>query len=360
MKIAIITDLHFGARGGSSVILDYQSTYFKEIFFPYCKEHNINTVLCGGDFTDNRNHLDLKVVGYLSNDFQKLLCDFGIKLYSVVGNHDCYYKNTNKVNSLQFMKGDRFDVTDNDIKVLTFGECNIMMVPWINNENYECIIKTIKEHSNKQNTIILGHFELKGAKMYANSGECEHGLDMSLFDGYKNVLSGHFHTPSVYNNIKYIGSLFYLDWNDYGDFRGFLVYDTIANTFELVKNDYSLFKQFEYNQAEHDCVSVDELKELYSDCYVKLHVNVKPSNAKYLDFVNKLNNANLLNLSITDNTIKKQVDIGAVYDKIKKGATILDYMNDYMTSNKDKLRINVGDVMNILYKSASESKIKEI
>ena len=35
MKIAIVTDMHIGARGDSKVFQDHQERFFMEVFFPY-------------------------------------------------------------------------------------------------------------------------------------------------------------------------------------------------------------------------------------------------------------------------------------------------------------------------------------
>ena len=45
MKIAIITDQHFGARKSSKILHDYYGKFYKDVFFPYLKEHEIDTVI---------------------------------------------------------------------------------------------------------------------------------------------------------------------------------------------------------------------------------------------------------------------------------------------------------------------------
>ena len=45
MKVAIITDQHFGARKSSRVFHDFFNKFYKNVFFPTLKERKIDTVL---------------------------------------------------------------------------------------------------------------------------------------------------------------------------------------------------------------------------------------------------------------------------------------------------------------------------
>ena len=52
MKIALLNDSHFGARGDSEVFDNYIHKFMDEVFFPYLKEHNITTLLHLGEILD--------------------------------------------------------------------------------------------------------------------------------------------------------------------------------------------------------------------------------------------------------------------------------------------------------------------
>ena len=43
MKVAIITDQHFGARKGSKFLHEYFKKFYDDVFFPYLKKHKIKT-----------------------------------------------------------------------------------------------------------------------------------------------------------------------------------------------------------------------------------------------------------------------------------------------------------------------------
>ena len=43
MKIALITDQHFGGKSDSNSFNDYIAKFYTNQFFPYLKENNIHT-----------------------------------------------------------------------------------------------------------------------------------------------------------------------------------------------------------------------------------------------------------------------------------------------------------------------------
>ena len=58
MKIAIVTDIHIGARGDSKVFHEVQRKFFQEVFFPYLDENGITTVFDLGDTFDRRKYIN--------------------------------------------------------------------------------------------------------------------------------------------------------------------------------------------------------------------------------------------------------------------------------------------------------------
>ena len=45
MKIALITDTHWGARNDSVIFANYFSKFYDNVFFPYIDDHNIKTCI---------------------------------------------------------------------------------------------------------------------------------------------------------------------------------------------------------------------------------------------------------------------------------------------------------------------------
>ena len=103
MKIAIITDQHFGARKGAAYVNNYFQKFYDDVFFPYLKKHKIDTVINMGDTFDNRRNIDIQSLEWTKVNYFDKLQEMGITVHSVIGNHDIYYKDTNGVNSVDLL-----------------------------------------------------------------------------------------------------------------------------------------------------------------------------------------------------------------------------------------------------------------
>ena len=49
MKVAVITDTHYGARKGSKLFHDYFEKFYRDVFFPNLKKYGVDTVIHLGD-----------------------------------------------------------------------------------------------------------------------------------------------------------------------------------------------------------------------------------------------------------------------------------------------------------------------
>ena len=87
MKVAIITDQHFGARKGSKFLHDYFKKFYNEVFFPYLKDNDIKVVIDMGDTFDNRRNIDLWSLEWAKENYYNKLRDLGITVHTIVGNH---------------------------------------------------------------------------------------------------------------------------------------------------------------------------------------------------------------------------------------------------------------------------------
>ena len=61
MKVAIITDTHYGARKGSKFLHDYFEKFYDDVFFPTLEAEGINTVIHMGDALIVESRLTIKV-----------------------------------------------------------------------------------------------------------------------------------------------------------------------------------------------------------------------------------------------------------------------------------------------------------
>jgi len=278
MKVAIITDTHFNFKKGNQVFHDYFEKFYSNIFFPTLEKLNIDTVIHLGDIFDNRRATD-----YWSIDWTKRVILEPLKKYKVhliLGNHDIFYKNTNRLNSPELLLENYDNIKIySDPTTVKVGNRDILFIPWISSDNES---KTIRAVQNTPANISMGHLELSG--FYAHRGHIqEQGRDKDLFNKFDQVFSGHYHTRSDDGKIYYLGNPYQLYWNDYGDTRGFTIWDTETGSLSQINNPYEMFKICNYDED-----NVEEELDLYSGCIVKLIVKNKKSQKKYDDFLDRL------------------------------------------------------------------------
>lgn len=239
MKLAIVGDAHFGSHRNSEVFLESTLKYFKKQLLPDLKARGIDTIVQLGDWFDNRNNINIKVMNDVYELLENELSEF--KVYVLAGNHDIYYKTSIDTHSLQmFKKFSNITVIDS-IQKVTFDKLDVLLTPWIVDTNK--FVEHINENDYKCD-VCFGHFEMKGFSLN-NKVKSQHGIDCDIFfDNYKLILSGHYHTISEQkrklSTIKYVGSISHLTRHDIGDARGIHILDTDTLDLEFIENTTSL------------------------------------------------------------------------------------------------------------------------
>jgi DNA repair exonuclease SbcCD nuclease subunit len=247
MKIALITDTHWGVRNDNIAFMDNSKRFLDETFFPTIKREEIRTVIHLGDLVDRRKYININTASRLRQDFLEPLANGGYDVHFIAGNHDTYFKNTNKVNALQELVVDKysFKVHDQLPRELEFDGTIVLMLPWICNENREVCLHKIKTTPAQ---IVMGHLELQGFEMFRGS-IVSHGDDPALFDRFDVVMSGHYHHRSSRGNIHYLGSHAEFTWSDYSDPRGFHIFDTETRQLTFIENKFTMFDKFWYDDT---------------------------------------------------------------------------------------------------------------
>jgi DNA repair exonuclease SbcCD nuclease subunit len=355
--IGLITDTHIGARSSSSIFREYMKWWYENSFFPVLKDNDVKYIVHAGDFFDARNAITLQDIDFVINWFAKQLIVYDIRFIVVLGNHDVAFKNSNRIHSLSILKAaapNHVTVIEEPRKMIIDNQ-DYVLVPWINNENYDSTLKFLNDIENKKDVIVIGHFEINGMKMYKHSPLCEGGLDQSLFKEFKEVWSGHFHHRSKVGNIRYLGSLFHLNWEDYGDDRGFHIYDSDINNLTFLENKDSLFLEFEFNYDILKDVSDDELKSWIEGRFIRLYVLTEYEKVHLLDTISRINKCKPHNLQIINEFVLKQqsksVDDDVIEDRATKSTH--DYIIDYVKEKSTFVR----EYMDNLFKRAEEQKV---
>jgi DNA repair exonuclease SbcCD nuclease subunit len=342
MKLAIITDTHYGARKGSKHLHDYFELFYKNIFFPSLEAEGIDTIIHMGDIFDSRKSID-----YYSLEWAKRVVFEPMKKYKVhaiTGNHDCYYKNTNEINSPELLLCDYDNITTyssaQDIKI---DGLDILLLPWISTDNFDESLSKIKKSKSK---VAMGHLELNGFR--AHRGHVmEDGMKIDAFNKFDKVYSGHYHTRSDDGRIFYLGNPYEMFWNDVNDPRGFTLFDTDTLEHTSINNPYKLFYNVYYEDTNHQLFNTTE----YENKIVKVIVRKKSSPKEFQKFIDKLYRAGVQDLKIVENfAIVENEDFD-----IDEDENTISILNRYI--DEAEIEFDRGVVKGIfrdLYKQACE------
>jgi len=77
VKVAIITDQHFGARKGSKLFHEYFLKFYNEVFFPTLEKEGITTVVDMGDTFDNRRGIDFWALDWAQRKLLQPIKNYG-------------------------------------------------------------------------------------------------------------------------------------------------------------------------------------------------------------------------------------------------------------------------------------------
>jgi len=345
MKVAIITDQHFGARNDSQLFLDFFGKFYNETFFPTLDANGIDTVLILGDTFDRRKYVNFYSLQRSKEMFFDKLAERNITVHMLAGNHDTYYKNTNDVNSpdLLLKEYTNINVIDHPATIAV-DETPICMMPWICPENYQASLDTIRDTNAE---LCMGHFEIAGFAMHRGL-ESHDGLSKEIFNRFDMVFSGHYHHRSDDGHIFYLGNPYELTWQDYNDPRGFHLFDLETRELEFYRNPYTMFSRIEYDDSLIDPTtqSMDHLK----DKFVKLVVANKTDFYKFDKFVTKVYDSNPAEVKIIEDF--SEFSEGEVASDINLEDT-LNVLSNYIDSvNTDLDKERVKTFMKTLYTEA--------
>jgi DNA repair exonuclease SbcCD nuclease subunit len=293
MRVAVITDTHWSARKSSRLFQDYFEQFYNNVFFPTLEQYGIDTIIHMGDAFDSRKSIDFVGLDWTRKVVLEPLSKY--KVHLITGNHDVYFKNSNKVNSPELLLKDYGNITTySEPTEVNIGGLNILLLPWINSENQDKSFKLIK---NTKAKVVMGHLELQGFRVNKNLVMEEHGLEANLFSNFKKVFSGHYHTRSDNGTVFYLGNPYEIYWNDVNDPRGFTIFDTETLEHFHIDNPYRMFYNIYYEDTPYQTFDVRE----YENKIVRVIVRKKSDIKQFERFIDKLYNANIAELKVVEN-----------------------------------------------------------
>ena len=348
-KSIILGDTHLGVRSDSSVFNSAFDKFYTKFFIPYLLKNNIKTVYQLGDLFDRRKYINFFILDEARRYFFDPLKKNGIKLITLLGNHDLFWKNSLKVNSTSLLLKDYDNITVVDTPMNING---IDMIPWLCEENIKEGMEFMKASTAR---VCMGHFEIAGFSMYKGQPNVE-GVDRKVFDRYDLVMSGHFHHRSRQKNIVYVGTPIEMTWQDYDDPKGFHVFDDTTLDLEFVENPSNMFLKFFYDDKEKeikDIVNMD--MSLYAEKYVKIVIRNKTNPYIFDSFMTKLYEVNPVDISIVE-------EISGVTEEDEETITEVDdtvtILNKYIDNSKIT-EVDPSKLKNMMQKLYNEALILE-
>ena len=348
MKIALLTDTHFGARNDNLNFNDYFYQFYEGVFFPYLQQNNIKHCIHLGDLMDRRKYVSYRILKDFRERFIQPFLHLEIDLHILVGNHDIYFRNTNDVNSLQELLGANYKNIHiyPEAQEVDFGGFPILMMPWINPQNEIYSFGMMDE--TKADTMV-SHLEVVGFEMHGGHFS-ESGFDKSQFKKFDTIFSGHYHKKSDDGQIYYLGTPYQMTWSDYNCPKGFHVFDTETRELTRIVNPQKIFEKIYYDdtQENYDTHDVNQ----YRNKYIKLVVVNKNDLYKFDKFTDRLFKADCHEVKIIEDFT--DLDANTVSDDIVENSqdtmTLLGKYIDDLDINLDKTKLK-GDISKLYHEA---------
>lgn len=268
-RLILISDTHFGVRSNNLEWLTIQEDYFKYFFIPFLKE-NVrpgDRLLHLGDVYDNRQSINIRVLNKCMEIFEEMSKILPIDV--ILGNHDCFNKLTNEMNSVKTLKYIPNVNVYEEPALLQYGNSKCLLMPWRNGPEEE--LETLKNFPNAE--YLFCHTDFRGMK-FNKWVEVEHGNSLDVFNAFKRVYSGHIHYGQQKDNINLIGSPYELTRSDRGNNKGIYILDLETGKETFTLNNYSpqfLRLDFEFLLNK----SIDEINEIISDNFIDIAIHSK-------------------------------------------------------------------------------------
>jgi len=343
-SFCILGDLHIGARNASMILCEYQIRFFEDELFPYMEKHGITEILQLGDIFDSRKFSNHVVLHQWKLRVFDVMLQRGYSMITLLGNHDIAARNSLSVNSPKLFLSNysNLKIIDEPTELILGGQ-SFLCVPWICLENEEKIKESIES---TDSLYCAGHFEFSGFEM--QKGISSHGdTNSSDFNKFDLVLSGHYHTRSKKHNVLYTGVPYEMTWADYGDQKGFHIFESAKHNVKFIKTKRTLFNRIEYNDKDISPSVPNNIK----DTYIKVVVINKTDPYEFDKFINNINLQAPADLKITDIDIDfTDSDIELELEDTK---TLID--NFIIQLDTDMNRDKIKDMMQGLYIRALET-----
>lgn len=290
----------------------WQDRFLTDVFFPTLDAHNVTTILHGGDYGDRRKYASFATTQFIETRYRAPLRARGIQEHVIVGNHDCFLRDSTVINSIEELyRHDTSLTIYSQPTEIDIDGCGILMVPWVCGNTRERTMDLLRTSSCP---VVLGHFEIEGFQMYRGMPSHE-GLSSELFERFALVMSGHYHHASRRDPIRYLGAMWPMVWSDYRDARGFHLFNTDTHELTFIENPYSPLARLVYDDEQTSSTYIPDLIQSilandspYRDAYVKVVVKTRTQPYAFEQVLDALAKVNPQDIVVIDDIVFEGTD----------------------------------------------------
>lgn len=326
----LVNDLHYGVKNGSPLFHGIVKRFMEEQLLPFIDANGVKTVFMLGDFFDSRKSINVESIVAARESFLEPLSRRGVQVLMIAGNHDVFYRNTNRVNSLDAIIGKSYDNVRfwSSPETITVEGVRVLMLPWLNSENMD---ESVREVAHSDARFVMSHLELAGFE-FSKGVMAEHGqIEVDSIRRFEQVFTGHYHHKSSRGNIHYLGTQYEMTWADYGSPKGFHHFD--GETLSFIENPEKTFHRLVFSdedqrEMERELVSLPS----YEGKYVKLVVKHKKKGVNLERFIQKILESNPHDLTVVDESTSILV---TEEKEIAAPATLIETIREFVYNNLD-------------------------
>jgi hypothetical protein len=215
------------------------------------------------------------------------------------------------------------------------------MLSWICDENEEATLKHILQTDAEY---CFAHLELAGFRM-SKSHIAEHGMDANIFQKYKQVWSGHYHSQSKAGNVHYLGNPTQDTWESVDEIKGFHIFDTETLESEFIENPYNLFERIVYDEDKP--IRVVDVAEKF----VKVVIDKATDNKKLEKYIEALWKQNPNDIKVIENmVVNESFDTNITLEQLDSGGfQIVPFLTDYTLQKHESLNNTQKDIIKETY-----------
>lgn len=264
-----LTDTHLGIRSNAQDWQNIMHDYFYNFFIPLVKKNYKpgDILIHLGDVYDSRNSLNLKILCMGIDIFEELSKIFVDGIIIIPGNHDCWARSSNDVNSLKSLKWiPNINILEEPAS-MQIGPKKFLFMPWRKDHaaEDECVTTM-----GPGNDYLICHADIQGLKFNRQTIITD-GCNTDNLKVFKTVYSGHIHYAQKFKNVNMLGCPYQLTRGDMGNGKGITLLDLETETETYWENNYSpKFLKFKF--ADIIEMSPDKLNYIFRNNFIDIYI----------------------------------------------------------------------------------------